>query len=133
MKLFEMDDKRKTQRTSASRGRTSTSMSSASSSQSRARTCNCGDELLLLTSKTASNPGRVLAEEEVLQEEGKTEAVGFIDHQAAEETMRKNWKLRKKLGTEREKAKYLLWLVVMSWVVTSGVILISLLKCGCID
>ncbi|KAJ1422248.1 Zinc finger, GRF-type [Sesbania bispinosa] len=143
-----MDGRRKMQRTSGTRGRPSASMSCGSSSQSRSRTCNCGDELLLLTSKTASNPGRVFwrcpnwernsscnffrwADEEVLQEEGTSEPMHFVDHQT-EETIRKNWKLQKKLGAEKAKAKYLFWLLVVSWVVTLGVILTCALKCGCI-
>ncbi|KAJ1437339.1 hypothetical protein SESBI_03666 [Sesbania bispinosa] len=58
-----MDSRRKGERMLGSRSlpttRPSCSNSSASSSHCRAKTCNCGDELLLLTSKTSSNPGRV--------------------------------------------------------------------------
>ncbi|KAJ1418595.1 Zinc finger, GRF-type [Sesbania bispinosa] len=120
-----MDSRRKGERTLGSRSlpttRPSSSKSSASSSHSKAKTCKCGYELLLLTSNTSKNPGRVFwrcrnwgrnnscnyfrwADEEVTEDEGKDESLLYYDNQV-EDVMRKNQKLQKKLRTERAKAK----------------------------
>ncbi|KAJ1398548.1 Zinc finger, GRF-type [Sesbania bispinosa] len=100
--------------------RASSCKSFASSSYPRCRLCKCGEELLLLISKTATNPGRVFwrcknwdksnscnffqwADEEGTQQDTKEDSSQYIDQQV-EEIHRKIGKLQKKLGTERTKA-----------------------------
>ncbi|KAJ1411715.1 Zinc finger, GRF-type [Sesbania bispinosa] len=143
-----MDSRRKGERTLGSRSlptmRPSSAKSSASSSHSKAKTCKCGYQLFLLTSNTKKNPGRDFwrcrnsscnyfcwLDEEVIEDEGKDESLLYYDNQV-EDVTRKNRKLQKKLGTERAKANFFFWLVVLSWVVTFLVTLFSVMKCGCI-
>ncbi|KAJ1396039.1 hypothetical protein SESBI_32868 [Sesbania bispinosa] len=99
-----MDSRRKWERKTGSRSlpmkRPSSSKSFASSSHSRVRSCDCGDELLLLTSKTSNNLGRVFWR---CANWGRNNTMHYSDHQV-EEILKKNWKLQKKVGTKCGKA-----------------------------
>ncbi|KAJ1418266.1 Zinc finger, GRF-type [Sesbania bispinosa] len=127
--------------------RGTTSWSFASSSHPVPRLCKCGEQLLLLTSKTSNNPGRVFwrcrnwarknscnffrwADEELSQEAAQEGCTYFPD-QLAEEYKRKMMKYQKKLGAERAKGKCLMLSLFVSWVVIVGFSLVTAIKCNC--
>ncbi|KAJ1438727.1 Zinc finger, GRF-type [Sesbania bispinosa] len=108
--------------------------SSASSLQSLSlgRRCDCGKEVVLLTSKTHDNPGRLFwrcrnwaardtcnyfqwVDEEDPDYGVNVGAIHRME-QEMEELKRKNVKLQKKLTTERVKGNLKCCLLVVSWV-----------------
>ncbi|KAJ1412171.1 Zinc finger, GRF-type [Sesbania bispinosa] len=117
--------------------------SASSSANSRARRCSCGEKLLLLTSKSAKNPGRLFWRCALWDTQMSCNFFRWADHEelsegnvsrrenAVEEMKRKNAKLRAKLLVERTAGRMKNFLVILSWVVTFVVFIYCALKCNC--
>ncbi|KAJ1442518.1 hypothetical protein SESBI_00880 [Sesbania bispinosa] len=111
------------------------SRSSTSSARSRIRYCRCREELIVLTSKTPTNPGRdlemqKLGDEAMSGDDGLAEEFKRLNAEV-EELKRKNGKLSKKLTDERMKGRMCIVLLIVNWVVTVGLCLVFSFKCDC--
>ncbi|KAJ1425370.1 Zinc finger, GRF-type [Sesbania bispinosa] len=129
-------------------GKRQTASRSSSSSSHPVRACRCGEQLLMLTSKTSNNLGRAFwrcrnwvdrknscnyfrwADEEILEKDAEEEFC-YVTDQVAEKYKRKMEKIQKKLASEKGKGRFLVGVLFISWVVTVGVILGVVVTCNC--